>query len=26
VALLGVADELRNYPLLRFGVPIADRR
>jgi hypothetical protein len=25
-ALLGVADELRNYPLLRFGVPIADRR
>jgi hypothetical protein len=25
-ALLGVADELRTYPLLRFGVPIADRR
>jgi hypothetical protein len=25
-ALLGVADELKNYPLLRFGVPIADRR
>ena len=25
-ALLGVADELKNYPLLRLGVPIADRR
>ena len=25
-ALLGVAEELRNSPLLRFGVPIADRR
>lgn len=25
-ALLGVADELNHYPLLRFGVPIADRR
>jgi len=25
-AVLGVADELRNYPPLRFGVPIADRR
>ncbi|OLC57486.1 MAG: hypothetical protein AUH85_03105 [Chloroflexi bacterium 13_1_40CM_4_68_4] len=25
-ALLGVADELRNYPPLRYGVPIADRR
>ena len=25
-ALVGVADELRNYPLLRLGVPVADRR